>query len=71
MDVCLTKYGHESSDSFMKNRKKKGILLTSLAHNPYNVVLTELTFFAPNMGMAAGGFHKKMKSKNDLRAEFF
>ena len=29
----LTKYGHESSNFFMKIRKKRGILLTFLAHN--------------------------------------
>ena len=44
--VISTKYGHESTYFFMKNRKKKkGIVLTFLVHNPYKVVLTELSFF--------------------------
>ena len=34
--VVLTKYGHKSSDFFHEESGKKGILLTSLAHNPYN-----------------------------------
>ena len=29
----FTKYGHKSDDFFVRNRKKKGIILTSLAHN--------------------------------------
>ena len=57
----MTKYGHASIYFFMENQGKKGILLTFLAHDPNNVVLTELTFFGPNMGMAAGVFHKKLK----------
>ena len=56
MDVFLTKYGHESRDFFReKSGEKKG--------HPFDffglycsAVLTEVTFFLPNMGMTAEGF---------------
>ena len=54
-DVFLTKYGQESSDFFVKNGRKKGYSI--------DVVLTELTFFLPNMGMTERGFSLKINKK--------
>ena len=41
---------------FHEKSENKGIVSTYLTHDPYNAVLTEFTFFGPNMGMAPGGF---------------
>ena len=54
MDVFLTKYGHESNDFFVKYRKKGHPIDFFVPY--YSVVMTELTFFLPNMGMTEGGF---------------
>ena len=37
---------------------------------PYNVFLTEFTFFGQIMGFAVVGFHEKFE-KNDIRAMYF
>ena len=42
---------------FHEKWKKKGIPLTFLAHNPYNVVLTELIFFDEIWAWQQGVFH--------------
>ena len=100
IDVFLTKYGRESSDFFLKNRKKMAsyqlfwpiiqcrfdtidvffdqtwALQEGVFHDfvfkwqentvilkEYSIVLTELTFFLPNMGMTEGGFSWKIWKK--------
>ena len=45
------------ADIFREKSEKKDILFTFLTHyKKYIVVLTELLFFGPNMGMTAMGF---------------
>ena len=63
MEVLLTKYGHKSSDFFMRNRKKKGILLTFLAHNI--VVLDQI--WAWQQELSHEKFEKRHKSTAFLR----
>ena len=58
----LTKYGRENNDFFRKIGKK-GILLTFLAHKPYNVGLAELTFFLTKYGHGTRGFFKRKIEK--------
>ena len=58
--IFLIKYGHERSSFSVKIRKKIGTLLTFLAYN-ISAVLTELTFFWPNMGMTGRDFSWKIK----------
>ena len=83
IDVFLTKYGHDSEGFYIyfffngmravnfseKSEKKKGILLTFWAHNII-FMLTKLTFFLPNMGMAARGFSWKIWKKRHKSTVF-
>ena len=48
-------YGHERNDFFVKIEIKRAFAIYFFGQL-YSVGLTELTFFGPNMGMAAGGF---------------
>ena len=52
--LFLTKYGHESSDFFVKNREKKTSYWLCWLIN--NVVLTEVTFFDQNSARQKGIF---------------
>ena len=64
MDVFLTKYGNERGVFPWKIEKKKEHPI-DFFDPKYNVVLTELTFFLPKMGMTWSDFSWKSE-KNDM-----
>ena len=56
LDVFLIKKWVWEQRFFLKKSRKKCIVLTSLAPNPFIVVLTELTFFWTKYGHGTRGF---------------
>ena len=68
MDVFLTKYVHESRDFFVKNWKKGHPI--DFFGPSYSVVLTELTFFLPNMGLTAGSFRENFEKLTSEHSVF-
>ena len=52
----------------VRENGKKRYPIDYWAH--YSLVVADLTFFRPNMGKTAGGFHDKFE-KNDMRVLCF